>query len=232
MVRAFASGLLVLVTSFSFGSLSAAYGATVSASAIHIGDVCDDFDADGGDTNADFNDCDEIIHNGGPIGQFSLDLLGLKRDPLSDGTFTISARKADLFQVGGGNNPLERFGFGLDYLNFGTLFDGSTADETAINPSLGAAVDQSIADSVGSDTAIDLTFTLAQNILAGIVGDGQISALFNFQGDVNSIRDLSVSVTYAAVPLPLGGALMLGGLAVFGASRRCKRNARTNTVLL
>lgn len=213
MLRSLALGVLV-----TFASVSAAQAYTVTQSASYIGDVCDDFDSDGGTSGTDFNDCNQIVQNGGPVGVFALDLLGFQPFASGAATITISSTKADLFLVGGGNNPIENFGFALDGLSFGTLFDGSTADEAAINPELATSVQSNIDASTRSDSPISLSFSLALPEFTPLIADGKITALFDFRSDqnVNSFRDVTVSVSYAAVPLPIASVLLLSAIAGLG----------------
>lgn len=206
--------------SLSLGMFSAANAVTVTSSYSYTGDICDDFDADGGVTGNDFNDCDEIVQNAGPIGSFAMELLGLRSHIVSDAVFALSVRVADLFAVGGSNNPRENFGFYLDGLYLGALFDASTDDEAVKSASLAASVQQNINGSTISDSSISLNFSVAASDIAPIVQDGKISAIFDFSGDVNSMRDIEFSVTYEAVPLPASGAVLLLGLAGLGWARR------------
>jgi len=66
------AAIFALVLSTSLGAFSAAHAVTVSASYSYSGDICDDFDADGGVSGTDFNDCDEIVQDGGEVGLFGL----------------------------------------------------------------------------------------------------------------------------------------------------------------
>ncbi len=222
MLNRVSISLLAVLIAASTGVFAPAQAVTVTSSASYIGDICDDFDADGGQSGTDFNDCDEIVHNGGPVGSFTMELLGLRSHIVSDALFTLSVRVADLFGADGQNNPGERFGLWLDGLNLGVLFDGSTDDEAIVSDSLAASVQANIDTAGISDDAVNLSFFVAQADLTPVVRDQRISAVFDFQGDVNSIRDVQMSVTYAAVPLPLSGLLLGMGLAGFGLARRRK----------
>jgi len=71
------AAIFALVLSTSLGAFSAAHAVTVSASYSYSGDICDDFDADGGVSGTDFNDCDEIVQDGGEVGLFGLICLPL-----------------------------------------------------------------------------------------------------------------------------------------------------------
>ncbi len=204
----------------SFAPLTA-QAVSVTASSSYIGDICDDFDADGGPSGIDFNDCKDAVQNGGPVGLFGLEVLGLRSHIVSDAVFTISASVADLFLVGGGNNPIEHFGFSLDNIFLGTLFDESTVDEAIINAGLAASVEDNIAASTGSDSSIELNFSMSAAEIAPIVQDQRITAWFDFQGaGVNSMRNLTLSVSYEAVPLPASGLFLVFGLAGLGLARR------------
>jgi len=208
-----------------FCSGTAAQAVTVTQSSTYIGDVCDDFDSDGGTSGTDFNDCNEIIQNGAPMGYFTMDLLGLNPLATSSALFTISSTVFDLFNTGGGNNSSENFALSFDGFSLGTLFDASTADENAVSPSLANSVQSNIDASTKSDSAVSLSFSLALADFKPLVNDGKITALFDFSNDsnVNSFRDVVVSVTYAAVPLPLGLGLLLaafGGLGFVARRRR------------
>lgn len=214
----FASLLMAL------SAATAAQAVTVTQSSSYSGDVCDDFDSDGGTSGNDFNDCNEIIQNGAPIGYFTMDLLGLNPNPISSALFTVSSTVFDLFDVGGGNNPTENFALSFDGFSLGTLFDASTSDEARVSPSLANSVQSNIDASTKSDSAVLLSFSLAIADFEPLVNDGKITALFDFSNDsnVNSFRDVTISVTYAAVPLPLGLALLLtaiGGLGLAGRRR-------------
>jgi len=222
MAKALCTGLSALILSLTFGAFSAANAVTVTSTYSYVGDICDDFDADGGATGADFNDCNEIVQDGGATGLFGMELLGLRAHIVSDALFTLSVQVADLFSVGGGNNPNEAFGFSLDNVFLGNLFDDSTADEAAINGSLAASVQANIDASPKSDSAIDLSFSVAAADIAPIIQDGRMTAWFDFSGDVNSMRNIELTVNYAAIPLPAGGALLLAGLLGLGAVRRRK----------
>ena len=209
---------IIAATVFGLFSVTAAQAVTVTQTSTYIGDVCDDFDSDGGTSGTDFNDCNQAIQNGGPLGYFTMDLLGLNPLPTSSALFTITSSVFDLFNAGGGNNPFESFGFALDSLNFGTLFDGTTSDEAAVNAELPTSVQSNIDASTKSDSPISLSFSLALAEFEPLVNDGKITALFDFGNDsnVNSFRDVSISVTYAAVPLPIGFGLLLVALAGLG----------------
>ncbi len=203
------------------GAPGTAEAVTVTGSYTYIGDICDDFDADGGASGTDFNDCDEIVQsNGSPVGTFGMNISGLNPRISSDATFSLSVRVADLFGVGGGNNPRESFGFRLEDYRLGNLFDETTADEAAINAGLAASVQSSIDASTASSGAVNLIWTMAAADLYPIVQDGTIGGYFDFTGDVNSMRDIDFSVTYAAVPVPASGALIVAGLGLLGFMRR------------
>jgi len=178
------------------------------------------FDADGGVSGTDFNDCDEIVQDGGEVGLFGMELLGLRSHIVSDAIFTLTVRVADLFAVDGSNNAVEAFGLLLDDLFLGTLFDANTYDEAAVSTSLAASVESNIPTSGNSDTSIDLNFTVAEALIAPLVQDQKMTAWFDFQGDVNSFRDVDLTVTYEAVPLPASALFLLLGLAGLGVARR------------
>lgn len=220
MLKAVATGLSVSLITLASGAFTAANAVTVSSAYSYVGDICDDFDADGGVSGTDFNDCNQLVHENGPVGRFSMELLGLRAHIVSDAIFNFSVRVADLFAVGGGNNPKERFGFSLDTLSLGTLFDGSTADEAAQSASLATAVQSSIDASYSSDSSLDLTFSVAGADIAPSLQDGKLTAYLDFKGDVNSFRDIDFSVSYAAIPLPATGLLLGLGLAGFGFAGR------------
>lgn len=214
------AAIFALVLSTSLGAFSAAHAVTVSASYSYSGDICDDFDADGGVSGTDFNDCDEIVQDGGEVGLFGMELLGLRSHIVSDAIFTLTVRVADLFAVDGSNNAVEAFGLLLDDLFLGTLFDANTYDEAAVSTSLAASVESNIPTSGNSDTSIDLNFTVAEALIAPLVQDQKMTAWFDFQGDVNSFRDVDLTVTYEAVPLPASALFLLLGLAGLGVARR------------
>ena len=221
MLNLFGTGLLAAIASLSLGVFSAAQATTVTSSYSYLGDICDDFDADGGVSGTDFNDCDQIVFEDRSMGTFAMELLGLRAHIVSDAIFTFSVRVADVFAFGGGNNSRERFGFSLDNLFLGTLFDQSTDDEALLSPSLAASVQANIERSFSSDSPIDLTFSVGKADIAPNLQDGRLTALLNFQGDVNSIRDIEFSVTYAAVPVPASRLLLaLGLLGLRAAGRR------------
>jgi len=102
----------------------------------------------------------------------------------------------------------------------GTLFDDTTSDEAALSPSLAASVQANIDNATSSDSSFDLNFSLASDVIAPALQDGKLTAFLDFKGDVNSIRDIDFSVTYAAIPLPAAGLLLAFGLAGAGMVRR------------
>ena len=220
MLKVFGTGLLAAVTLVSLGVFAPAHATTVTSSYSYVGDICDDFDTDGGVSGTDFNDCDQIVFEDRPVGTFAMELLGLRAHIVSDAIFTFSVRVADVFAVGGGNNAGERFGISLDTLFLGTLFDQTTADEALISPGLAASVQASIDASTSSDGSLDLSFAVSGADIAPSLQDGRLTALLDFQGDVNSMRDIDFSVTYTAVPLPASGLVLAFGLVGLFALRR------------
>ena len=202
----------------------AANALTVTSSNSYIGDICDDFDSNGGATGTDFNDCNEIVQNGGPLGLFSLGLENLKSFATSAAHFDVSVRISDLFGVGGGNNPIENFALRLDNYALGTLFDASIHDEALINAGLAQSVQANIDASTASHGPINLAFSLTVGEITPLIADGRIDMFFDFSSDggVNSMRDISISVNYSAVPLPAGGIPFVLALAAVGfcANRR------------
>jgi len=89
-----------------------------------------------------------------------------------------------------------------------------------VSTSLAASVESNIPTSGNSDTSIDLNFTVAEALIAPLVQDQKMTAWFDFQGDVNSFRDVDLTVTYEAVPLPASALFLLLGLAGLGVARR------------
>jgi hypothetical protein len=214
---------------------SAASAATYSAS--YTGDVCSIPPSVPGS-----EDCAVIQQAGSPTGEFELKLNGLDANISSDAKITVTSTNADLFRTdaqGGSstarNNPDEYFGFSLDTLFLGILFDASTADEAAINAGLAVSVQSNI-DATGDQSVapINLEFILPKAQAASLVADGMISATFNFafpldvNYNVNLFNNPAVTIEYdtkapSVVPLPASSLLLLAGLGGLATLRRKRR---------
>jgi len=79
MFNAFGKSALAALVSLSIGGFattdnSAANAVTVASNFSYSGDICDDFDADGGVSGTDYNDCDQMVFENGPVGTFTMEL--------------------------------------------------------------------------------------------------------------------------------------------------------------
>lgn len=201
--------LLILLAGFCAPLMANAF--TVSYTASATGNLCKIYDAN---PSNGLNDCNEINQqNGNPQGLFSLTLTGLARQSLSAARFRLTVADADVFAPTGGNSTGEFFGLFLDSLFLGTLFDGSTKDESA-GPARGlaGAVQSSIARSGAAPHALDLGFTLQKQLFNTLIRDGTLTTFFDFRQDrnINRFVNPSITVSYttpkstqiAAVALP------------------------------
>lgn len=218
-------GAFGLICSVITAEDAAAFTYAKNASVSYFGDICDDFDADGGLSGTDFNDCGEIVQNDGPVGSFSFTLDDLSKGIVSDAAFSLTAYRADLFRAGGGNSRNEYFGFSLDDFGLGTLFDETVADEAKINPWLASSVEANIEKARRSDDSIELSWNMPKVEIWPLIQDKSISATFAFSDEINSMRDVKLSVSYDAtpVPVPFGAMMMATGIAALGFAGRRRR---------
>ena len=205
-------------------AVGAANATTVTGVASFEGDVCA-FDPSGG------NDCLNIEQpdTANDVGVFTLGITGLNSQISGPATISITSTNADLFLTGGGNNIRERFELLIDDVSFGVLFDGSTADEAAINPGLALSVQQAIDNSSTSADSLFLSLQLSNAEIAPLLDDGELEFTFDFRVDVDvgSFTNIGITAVYA-VPLPSSMVLMFSGFAGFiylGRRRRLNMRA-------
>jgi hypothetical protein len=133
--------------------------------------------------------------------------------PTTGGTFTVTAR---------GDYTL---GFpGIEYLSYD--LEGLTGDVAPETP--GATYTSFSFD----DTEFSFTVALTLAQLLAITADNAINIGINLPGDINAFAPsayVAVDVTYngtsGAVPEPATWAMMIGGMALVGASMRRRRTA-------
>jgi len=224
-----------LVALLAAGGASGALAATVSASDAFAGDLCSTDVASAGG----FDDCATIQGNNGVRGVYDFLLTGLDPAPTSDVTIRLTSTSADLFNVNGTNNSIERFRLLIGGTNFGRLFDRLTEDETAINAQLGASVQQNILDNIARPVAnrstgpIDLQFDISASMFRSLLSsDNSLTISLDFRQDqnINRFSDPTVSVSYQVadvntVPLPATGWMLIAGVGGLAAVKRRKKKA-------
>ena len=225
-MRKFYVGVAALVATMWASSASALVFTTSDS---FSGDLCA---TDGNGSNG-FNDCSTIVGNTGTTGIYRFTLDNLNQQPISDVTIRLTSASADLFNTNGTDNSGERFRLFVGGQNFGRLFDGNGADETAINAELGASVQQNIASNIARPVSnrsagpLDVSFDITSTLFLSLLSNDSLFVDLDFREDqnINAFFNPEVSVSFevAPVPLPASAFLLLTGVAGLFGVRKLKK---------
>lgn len=211
-------------------SAFSAQAATVTSSTAYFGELCSTDETGAPD---DLNDCATIPGNVGILGVYDLMIFDLDPNVVSDAHLSLTVKVADLFSTGDtaeavDNNPNERFRLFVDGVDYGLLFDESTADEAAVNQSLADSVQENIDAAAWTADQITLDFVISLADFAPLIKDGALFLRVDFRDDlnINTFRDMVFTVSYetglTAVPAPASLLLLLSGIAGIAAVRKPK----------